>query len=773
MSGFQYGLFGLLCGCLAAAWAAEPPGDALLVPPGKSLREIAQEHLGDAELWQEILDSNGLRSVVEVQPGMRLKLPARVVMETNRQLTALQEEIQQATRLSARVFAPLEIERAVALRDQALSKRQGRAWQEALALAQEGRGQVQRAIAICQRKADQRAEAVLTDAKGTVQARPPEQQVWRPVETKAALAEGERLRTLANSSAEVQFRDESRLRLDENSQVLIQKMRTNLLEQKEQASVSILQGDVYALLGGNPGRGAFDLQIPGVELKGDSNNFYVNKGEQGARFANYEGELEVASAQGAVALRRNEGVSLKGNGFSSVKKLLPAPRPLTPADRDLSYRREVKLVWEPVEGAGSYWVEVSNDRTFAGQIPIVERVKASELTLPALQEGSWYWRLSAVDREEFPGPRSEPREFILARDLIPPYLQLREPAEGALLHSPRALLRGVVELGAQLSLNGEPLTPEANGEFQGEVTLAEGVNRIKVLAQDQAGNPSELIRTLNYRPPEPVTVELEGLAQPASAESEGPLRFYSRGPLFTLRGRTLPLTRLEVMDGDEQRLVAGEAAADGAFALLWPLQVETAEFRLHLLSPAGKARDLRLWVRFDQKPPVCRFDPLPASTREAQIALGGRCEDALTLTLDGAPVVLEGEQFHLVRPLREGENRFLWEARDAAGNLLRAEQRLLRDHSPPQINKTSLTPKREGERTWVELRVEVSDQSPLGANAPFLLQAGDFQYRGLLSLVPGGYLGQVALPLGNKEKPRLTELRVRDQLGNETEYLAK
>ena len=46
------------------------------VQPGQTLRDIAQQQLGDPDLWTEILRANGLSSITDVQPGMDLVVPA-------------------------------------------------------------------------------------------------------------------------------------------------------------------------------------------------------------------------------------------------------------------------------------------------------------------------------------------------------------------------------------------------------------------------------------------------------------------------------------------------------------------------------------------------------------------------------------------------------------------------------------------------------------------------------------------------------------------------
>jgi nucleoid-associated protein YgaU len=64
----------LASGCPGVTWIAQDKQlSTVTVGEGQSLRDIAQEYLGDPDLWTEILRANGL-SVADVHPGIKLKI---------------------------------------------------------------------------------------------------------------------------------------------------------------------------------------------------------------------------------------------------------------------------------------------------------------------------------------------------------------------------------------------------------------------------------------------------------------------------------------------------------------------------------------------------------------------------------------------------------------------------------------------------------------------------------------------------------------------------
>ena len=56
------------------AIAAEGEVVTVRLKEGQSLRDLAEEHLGDPDLWTEILRANDL-AVADVHPGIELKIP--------------------------------------------------------------------------------------------------------------------------------------------------------------------------------------------------------------------------------------------------------------------------------------------------------------------------------------------------------------------------------------------------------------------------------------------------------------------------------------------------------------------------------------------------------------------------------------------------------------------------------------------------------------------------------------------------------------------------
>src|SRR5687767_10602093 len=86
---------------------------------GQSLRDLARQHLGDPNLWTEILKASGLASVADAKPGVELRIPVTQVSRAGKAVASALDHIQAATQAGAKVFASDQIDEAVALHEQA------------------------------------------------------------------------------------------------------------------------------------------------------------------------------------------------------------------------------------------------------------------------------------------------------------------------------------------------------------------------------------------------------------------------------------------------------------------------------------------------------------------------------------------------------------------------------------------------------------------------------------------------------------------------------
>ncbi|MBN2468060.1 MAG: FecR domain-containing protein [Deltaproteobacteria bacterium] len=767
------------------------------VKKNQSIRDISGEYLQDPDLWMDILRANNLSSAEAIRPGMTLHIPTNAIFKARNELETSLSLIQAATAAGAKLFAPGRIAEAIQLRNDALKKRRAGAWSECAVLASSAAREAEKALTISKANHDVPAEAVVEYCSGEVQSRTPSEDLWKDASRYDILIEGDKIRTLSQSYAEILFKDDSRLQLKENAQALIQKMRTNRLEEAQEANVSLIEGDVLALLAGGGGQGGFRLDVPGVETDIRSQRFWVSRDDRGARFANYDGELKIAAAGGEVLLRENQGSLVPRNEKpTGARQLLDGPNLLGPDEGDEVFHGKTGLRWSEVEGAEHYLVEFARDGTFSTILGNT-LVKGTSTALPqGVGYGAFYWRVIAFSSDGLPGRNSQARVFVVRGDDVPPFLTIRTPKEGAVVFENSVIVSGNTEEEATVTGGKKPVAVIGEGDFMFRQALTEGENRIAVRAADRAGNVTEVVRTVYYVPEEAMELTFG-----SSLHQIDPSHFVVGTRSFSLSGKTVPqavVTFTRASDHLEavysgQRRAAGAGSpeglpavavtiADDAGRFQSTLQIlgEKDRFGITVLSRTGMGRHESFSVELDENPPIINLvEEIPAATGTGVLFVAGMIERGSSLTLNGEAVALAEVEtskltaFRVPITLTAGVNRLQLEARDQVGNVAAFEKEVLYDSEAPTLEEyvVSLPEARGGEDVHVAVRAR--DATGFVKVASFTLWIGDASLAGymVLSDPEGGYTGLIRVPKNVSGTIKFNSITLSDYLGNKREYL--
>ena len=425
----------VLAAKLAFAAPVEGPLETVVFEEGDTLRGVAERYLKDADLWPQILELSGVGSPSELRPGTELLVPVVQVAAADEALAVSLVAIQKATAEGARLFAPEEIGSAIENRDTAVERRDLGAWAEVVTYSGIATDFAGKALAISLAQRDRAAEAVITDAQGSVEGRAPDQPGWSPRAAKEVLVEAERLRTLSASTAQVTFRDLSRLRLNPNSNAIIQRMRSDPLTGAETTRVSLVNGDFYALLNQLGNRAAFEVDVPGVETETQSSDFWVKHEGGESRFANYDAPaLEITRGDETISLGENEGAVVPVAGAAAARRRAGAGRARRAVRRRAALRPggDAAAGSRP-PGAEAYWLEVAADADFNAMQASEWGVRGTSRTVEGLAPGDHFWRVSSLDRLGLPGVRSLSRRFRVVDDRTPPFVTLAEPQENEIV----------------------------------------------------------------------------------------------------------------------------------------------------------------------------------------------------------------------------------------------------------------------------------------------------------------------------------------------------
>jgi LysM repeat protein len=751
------------------SWAEETL--TVTVREDQTLRDIAKEYLGNPNLWVDILRTNNLTSASDIKVGMSLKIPATALMRTNRALRDALSVIDKATMAGARLFAPDIITEAIEKRNQAIAKRNTGRYDLSYTLARESKVKAREALRICIANQNVPAEAIINYRKGSVQHRGPDVRIWNSASLNTILIEGERVRTLSESYAGILFRDESRLRLEENSLALIQKMRSNKLANTEDSSITLLEGDLSAFLGGSRKGDNFRLQIPDIETKIRSSHFWVSRDKKATRFSNYDGELEISTGDDSLVIRKNQG-SVVGRKQKKLElqKLLPRTNLISPPTSADVLDGRLILEWEPVEGARSYWLEISNDKSFNRVVFSKKTLTSTRYVRQKAPQAVYYWRVAAVDRFGLPGTKSEVRMLKVLKDAIPPYLLIKAPPQDSVVRDGIITLVGESELGATVLVEGDALKLDPKGGFRAFVPLSLGLNAISVDARDNAGNVTRQKLTITYLP----DTELGVFNFDGSMNQISPNHFVIQGKGFILVGKTVKDSSIGLKSIQSPYKANTYADKSGFFHLSVPLSRPKEEFIFTRRIPSGQITEERLVVEIRARQPVIELTtPLPKVTTKKKFTLSGRVRYGTALRINGREVLLIKGAFKKTVELKPGSNYIRLEARDAVKNVTIVEKELVLDQQAPSLQRVELSKKKVKGGELLRIEVYAKDSSRMKRAAPYTVEVSSFVYDGflILSRSKGVFVGNVRLPKNVSGTVKVTKVLLEDYYGNRKEYV--
>ena len=730
---------------------------------GGDLRRIAETYLGDPDLWPAILKASGLSALTELKSGQTLTVPTDEVSAARSALASSLNRIQEANAIGAQVFAFKTISEAINLHDQALTAEKARRWSETLSLAVDADTAAGKAYEQAEQNRDQAAEARLSDRQGWVEGQKPEELGWGDRELNAVLIEEEKVRTLSRSTAQITFRDSGRLRLNANSHAVIQRMRVDPLKKREDAKVSLVEGDFYALLGGNSNRKSLEVDVPDVNAKIDSGDFWVRQDVSGAKFTNYDDErVEIAARGDRVSLGRNEGVVIRSGEQPREKiDLLSTPALSTPQDDGVVYNAQATLGWQTVDGASGYWLEVARDANFNQMVDSASGITETSFTLNGLDIGVYYWRIAALDQFGLPGQRSLPHRFTMRTDKAAPFLRLEAPDADIIYRQPQVDVAGEAEPGSEVSINGSALRVGNDGLFRLSTALKQGSNQLTVTARDAAGNETKIAREVVYTPDTKAEITFGGTIPRISAR-----HFLTSTDEISLSGVTIANAQLSFADETGAVLAEISSNGRGQFAIILPAGERENQIEVTITSQSGfKSQDRFLVTRDEEAPRISLDAPLPRLTAVEWLALRGQITGADKVTLNGRDIPLADNRFDEVITLKEGVNTLEMSARDKAGNVTVASWTIALDQAPPNYISHTVEPTSGGR---IAIEVTAKDDNGLAKAAPFTLFANGQEVNGFLryNKLSRSYRGVVSLSQDGTQGLRLANIELEDDAGN-------
>ena len=335
-------------------------------------------------------------------------------------------------------------------------------------------------------------EAQFLAVQGGVEYRRSDRGAWEPARGRIRLKAGDYVKTGHNGSAEIMFADGTLYTVRPDTLFLVSARRRG----DPSAKAVELQ---YGWINLDTAQSSSRVTTPRAEAVVGQQSAAVVAYDQASgqgQFSSYRGQMRVAADGEERQVGPLQTVAHDGGRLAEVEPLPGAPALLAPADNadvDIDREKRLRIAWAEVPGVERYALQVSRSRLFVDNVIDVSNRRRAEATLGVQGEGTFLWRVAAINEADRRGPWSEPARFRVAsfrtggggEDREPPELEVQDvQSYGSIF-----IVMGKSEPGASVWINEESVTVEADGTFTKTIQLVQsGWAFLEIRAVDAAGN---------------------------------------------------------------------------------------------------------------------------------------------------------------------------------------------------------------------------------------------------------------------------------------------
>jgi hypothetical protein len=359
---------------------------------------------------------------------------------------------------------------------------------------------------------------------------------WVAVKAGDPVPVGGVLRTAPDARAEVKLADGSIIQIKQSSQLAIVEFQHDRRNGKRNSRLRVVLGSILGRIEPETVEASefkIDTGEASVAIRGTG--LQVNTEGKTSRLSVYDGRTAMEAGGKQVDVPEHFGTLSKGGRPpESPVKLLDPPTDLTPAAAlHRTANQQPVFSWKPLRSrrAGTYRLEIAQDLAFN---LLVQDHVAEQPPIQAgiLSDGTYYWRMSAIDKDGLEGDTSHPRQIDITRNLVVAINATRPllAHKGNLLAVPAVRYRIEPDRGDTSAVQ---LTCTVNGESvdivkPGIALTEDGDYVITAQGIDAEGNPGTAV-TLEVRVGHPAGGE--GLVGRPAGESgtRPPLPGYDSG----------------------------------------------------------------------------------------------------------------------------------------------------------------------------------------------------------------------------------------------------
>ncbi len=351
-------------------------------------------------------------------------------------------------------------------------------------------------------------EAHFVNIDGTVRVKKGQSLQWIRADFNTSLEKGDFVQTGSDGVARVIFADGTIYMVKPDSLIVVEESREDPVTKMTRVAVQVTSG-------------AVDLSTGKFEVPGSSSQVSIADAvaslSENTRAAvrndptknTHEvivnsGEANVRRGSTTMRLEAHEQATFASDKPGLIQqKVVAPPSLLAPINMDLTLTKDPKstpidFAWTEAQGAVAYHFQISPSAMFSNFVVDKKIVGKTSTQVPGLDEGTYYWAVSSIDRKGAESEASVPNRFNLVQQVAAgskAFLEITDIAQ----HGRVVEVVGRTEPGSSVIINNEQVfSIAADGTFRHFTSPLPktGSNQLTITAQNRKGDTNTIRKTI-------------------------------------------------------------------------------------------------------------------------------------------------------------------------------------------------------------------------------------------------------------------------------------
>jgi hypothetical protein len=351
-------------------------------------------------------------------------------------------------------------------------------------------------------------DAHFVNIDGTVRVKKAQTQQWIRADFNTSLEKGDFIQTSSDGVARIIFTDGTNYVLKPDSLIVVEESHEDPVTKATKVAVQVNMGAVDLSTGKFGAQGStsqVSFQNATASLGEDSRAVVRNDPAKDVHEITVDaGQANVTRGSTSLRLGQYEQVTFSADTPGLNKQTVIAPPLLeTPPNMDLRQVKDPKSTpvdfeWKGVNGAVAYHLMVSPSGMFSNLVVDKKITAKTSVQVTGLDEGNYYWVVTAIDGKGVESQPSSPNKFNLVQQVEAgnkAFLEVRELT----LHGRVVEVVGRTEPGTTVIINNEQvfsIQPDGTFRFFTSPLPRNGENQITITAQNRKGETNTIHRNI-------------------------------------------------------------------------------------------------------------------------------------------------------------------------------------------------------------------------------------------------------------------------------------